>query len=724
MYISNPPTAVFESCIRRNNSGYQAGALTASADPDTPSEFELSHCRFEGNRASQQGGAVWSKGANVTFVHSSCIDNSALVGGCLHAAGIPGSLPTHVTFVGCQLLNNTAQQSAGAVWLDTVASAVLQDTNVSYNSAKLSAGALYFHSSSGSLENVELLANAAQSAGAVMLEGAESKLAVTNSRFKSNKVGCRCGYAFIPYALEWCSAENLPATLCTCTCTLIIRHAAVGADCMLIVSTSRKIWVLDICVLVLQAADRAGAVQVLQASISLVNSSLTNNAASSAAGGIFLQDGATLSCKRCILKANQAAIGGAIAAESSAVELTGTAVEQNIAPSDLVSVATAAGQQPAGSGAGIWAHSSTVKLTDSRFDFNKADLQGGAIHAVNSSTTVSGASFVGNKAQRARRSGSAGLQESFGGAIYAVMGPHKSSLQLRKCVLSLNVAGTGGAIAVVSHSSDRQQAAELQPSTAAGRKLQQAKKPGNGAVAAAGVHPATAHKVFVLLEGTHISNNVATAGSGGGLYSSSPFVFVNITSSNFSSNTATRSGGGAAVVGATGFSMQGGSITGNMASSCGGLLLLHPETAADITQSSFTGNLAAAVISAASEATRAAQGSNSSSTSSSGDDSSLGQLPVYNSTGSGGALCVVLARAPVEFHSSSMTGNTALHGGEQRQHQGLFSSFQDQWLNCLYCACPCCASMRIQLASESASVCLCDQVGVALAWRNFAQKTA
>jgi hypothetical protein len=188
MYISNPPTAVFESCIWRNNYGYQAGALTASADPDTPSDFEFLNCRFEGNRASQQGGAVWSKGANVTFVNSSCIGNSALVGGCLHAAGIPESLATHVTFIGCQLLNNTAQQSAGAVWLDTVASAALQDTNVSLNSAKLSAGALYFQSSSGSLENVELLDNAAQSAGAVMLEGSESKLAVTNSRFKSNKV--------------------------------------------------------------------------------------------------------------------------------------------------------------------------------------------------------------------------------------------------------------------------------------------------------------------------------------------------------------------------------------------------------------------------------------------------------------------------------------------------------------------------------------------------------
>jgi hypothetical protein len=453
--------------------------------------------------------------------------------------------------------------------------------------------------------------------------------------------------------------------------------------------------------LFLQAADRAGAVQVLQASISLVNSSLTNNTASSAAGGIFLQDGVTLSCKRCIMEANRAAIGGAIAAESSAVELTGTMVEQNVASSDLVSVPTAAGQQPAGSGAGIWAHSSTVKLTDSRFDFNKADLQGGAIHAANSSVTIIGALFVGNKAQRAGRSGTPGLQETFGGAIHTVMGPHISSLQLRKCAMSLNSAGTGGAMAVILHGSDTQQAAELQPSTAAGRKLQQANRPANGAVAAAGVDSVTAHKVFVLLEGTEISNNSATAGSGGGLYSSSPFVFVDITSSNFSSNSATRSGGGVAVASPYGFSMQGGSMTDNMASSCGGLLLLHPKSASNITQSSFSGNQA---LTAAAQATRADQGSNRSSRSSSDDDSSLGQLPTYNSTGSGGALCVVLARAPVKVHSSSVKGNTALHGGKQQQHQNLFSIFQDQWLNCLNCAWPCHAWMRTQLMCKRVSL--------------------
>lgn len=186
MYLSNQPTALFENSVWRNNSGYQAGALTASATD--ASEFKFKNCSFEANRASQQGGAVWSKGPNVTFINSSCVGNSALVGGCLTAAGTPDGLPVHVTFKGCQLLNNSAQQSAGAVWLDTVASAVFQDTVVLHNTASLSAGALYFHDSSGSLTNVKIASSAAQSAAAIMLEGIGTRLTVKDSSLANNKV--------------------------------------------------------------------------------------------------------------------------------------------------------------------------------------------------------------------------------------------------------------------------------------------------------------------------------------------------------------------------------------------------------------------------------------------------------------------------------------------------------------------------------------------------------
>jgi hypothetical protein len=189
LYLSNLPIALFENSVWRNNSGYQAGALTAFAELDTASEFEFRNCRFEANHASQQGGAVWSKGANVTFLNSSCVGNSALVGGCLHATGVRDNLPVHVVFKGCQLLDNSAQQSAGAVWFDTVASAVIQDTKVLYSTAKLSAGALYFHDSSGSLTNVKVLRNAAQSAGAIMLEGAGTQLTVKDTSMVNNEVG-------------------------------------------------------------------------------------------------------------------------------------------------------------------------------------------------------------------------------------------------------------------------------------------------------------------------------------------------------------------------------------------------------------------------------------------------------------------------------------------------------------------------------------------------------
>jgi hypothetical protein len=405
--------------------------------------------------------------------------------------------------------------------------------------------------------------------------------------------------------------------------------------------------------LLLQAADRAGAFQVLQGSLSLVNTSLTNNTASSAAGGILLQDGATLSCKQCILEGNRAAAGAAVAAESAALQLERTSVVRNTAPADLVSVSTAAGQQPAGSGAGIWAHSSLVKLIDSKFDFNSADLQGGAIHAINSSITGAGSSFVGNLAQRLEES-AANLQDTAGGAIHVSLGLAPGSLRLRLCKLSSNVAGSGGAIAISQQDTSSQQGGASDLPAAVGRKLQQAQQRKQHASAA---NPDSGqHKLFVLLEDTQLLNNSASAGFGGGLYSNIPGVFFNFTNSKFGGNTAIQSGGGIALQNPASLHMLGTSMASNAASSCGGLLLSHPESASAIIRTTFSDNVAAGT---AARQARAGAASISSTA-----DSSLGQLPGYNSSGSGGGLCVVLAGTPVAVKGSIITGNTALHGGE------------------------------------------------------------
>lgn len=405
----------------------------------------------------------------------------------------------------------------------------------------------------------------------------------------------------------------------------------------------------------LQAADRAGAIQVLQGRLSLVNTNLTGNTASTAAGGILLQDGATLSCKQCILQGNQAAIGAAIAAESSVLLLARTLVLGNTAPADLVGVSTAAGQQSAGSGAGIWAHSSQVKVTDSRFDFNIADLQGGAVHAINSSITAAGSSFVGNLAQKAEAS-PANLQDTVGGAIHISLGPGVGSLQLLTCTFTSNVAGSGGAVAVSTQDSSSQQDNASGPAAVAGRKLQQVQTRKQHTSAAGS---ASRHKLFVLVEDTQVLNNSAAAGSGGGLYSSIPGVFFNITNSNFIGNTAFQSGGSIALHSPAGLHMLRTTVASSTASSCGGLLLSHPQTASAIKQSTFSGNVAADAA-----VPQIRVGAAGISVLSSATDSSLGQLPAYNSSGSGGGLCVVLAGAPVTISSSSVTGNTALHGGE------------------------------------------------------------
>jgi hypothetical protein len=157
--------------------------------------------------------------------------------------------------------------------------------------------------------------------------------------------------------------------------------------------------------------------------------------------------------------------------------------------------------------------------------------------------------------------------------------------------------------------------------------------------AATGVQPPAA-PLSIVLVGSFLSNNAAGV-SGGAVFTSLPSASLTLNNSKVSSNTAAEGGGGIAAVTPAAVEVVGSSVSGNQAAFCAGMLLDTSARASAVRGSRFEGNVAMQQL---------------------GNSNSFGQLPRWNSSGSGGGMCIIPG-GPVAVTKSTITLNTALYGG-------------------------------------------------------------
>lgn len=380
----------------------------------------------------------------------------------------------------------------------------------------------------------------------------------------------------------------------------------------------------------MQASDQAGAALLMDASsLSLSRTAFSNNTASTAGGAVVVLDGARLFCSaRCNFSANSAALGGAVAVHSATVSLTDAVLVGNSAPAGLVTVIFNNQQQPAGSGGALFAANGTVRLGKCSLQDNSAEVQGGALQLMSSAADIVSSRFVSNQATSGSDSPAApaGSQSSptAGGAILAAVLPAANGngsstdevlVRLQDSVLSSNAAGLGGALAVVGAAADTQI-----PSAAAAT---------------------TGPSINIQFVGSTLNNNSADM-SGGAVFTRLPSASLSLTRSKINGNTAAWGGGGIAAVTPAGIQLSGSTVSSNRAAYCAGMLLDTPTQASGIRSSRFEGNVAG----------QQAQQSRS-----------FGQLPQWNSTGSGGGMCIIPG-GTVSITAATITQNSALHGGD------------------------------------------------------------
>jgi predicted outer membrane repeat protein len=382
-------------------------------------------------------------------------------------------------------------------------------------------------------------------------------------------------------------------------------------------------------------------------SLTLSRSSFSNNSASTAGGAVLVLDSAQVSCSgRCNFSSNSAALGGAIAVQSGSVSLSDAVLGGNYASAGLVTVMFGNSQQRAGSGGAVFAANATLKLSRSILQGNRAEVQGGALQLLSTAAVLTATRLINNMAAPASAQHSTGpaaaaaiqADPTAGGAILVGLLPPaaaaastnsssskpKAHLTLHDCVLSSNMAGFGGAIAAVDT------AVSLEAGAAAAAAAQGVRSAGRADT-----------PLSILLAGCSVSNNSAAV-AGGGVFTNLRSTSLTLNSIKVTGNTAAQGGGGIAAVTPASLQLASSSVSSNTASYCAGLLLDSPALKSVLHSSSFERNTAGQQ---------------------SVDGRSFGQLPQWNSTGSGGGLCIIPG-GPVAITKSRITQNTALFGGE------------------------------------------------------------
>ncbi len=162
-----------QSCRFNGNEAQTNGGAVAAADRRTLNStyrtipnLVVASCQFDSNRAvKRDGGAVFTQDMNATMFVSNFSRNSA--GNSGGAIGMRSNLDAGIR--GCRFANNTAAAVGGAAYVTTTLNARIRDSTFEYNRAQRTAGALSVTQSNCLLLlNVDLNGNRADGRGGAL----------------------------------------------------------------------------------------------------------------------------------------------------------------------------------------------------------------------------------------------------------------------------------------------------------------------------------------------------------------------------------------------------------------------------------------------------------------------------------------------------------------------------------------------------------------------------
>ena len=347
-----------------------AGAVYAYA-----TNVLVSDCSFTGNSAPKRGGALYTRGANVTVKNSKFYDNYQQDSGNIEFGGAAIYFYSANNTIESSSFNNNTAYNGGALYVQNDNTTIV-DCNFTNNSAKYysnsgnpykgGGGAIWVNNTHLNVKNSFFDNNTAYNGGAIYVvnDGANitgTKFTNNLARYSNNNMG---GGGAIYFSAETHDDNK--------------THAYID-DCEFINNT---------------AALNAGAIFISHNTISVLNSIFKNNTAHSQAGGIYVYYGKKSVIQYCEFTGNKAlanltsekpeSYGGAIRtynAENTTIDncnFTENRVNHN-------------------AGGAIESHGINIAISNCNFYNNSADSDGGAIYSHDKGLiNITGCNFTNN----------------------------------------------------------------------------------------------------------------------------------------------------------------------------------------------------------------------------------------------------------------------------------------------------------------------------------------
>ena len=398
--------------------------------------LDMSNCNFEENVANE-GGAITSENTSLRIEHCDFIGNRAEEnGGAIFVRGGDLKMSSY-----SRCTTNTANTSAGCIYLSQMDRFRIERTNFTQNKAIEEGGALTVRESKGRMQHCILEKNRANSGGAMSI-ARRSKIKIMESDILANNASLHEGGGI------WIKEES----------SITLINVTLDEN---------------------SAAKYGGSISMSHSNLIARNMTIQNGSCAMnkgcGGGGIRANDGSQLRIFDSTFLNNSASYGGSLSFKKASVHVRrsdfndshvtarGGALNVEVGSTLVLKQSKIKGNAANLTGGGIRCRSANVTMHRGHLLDNKADKHGGGIIASDACTVMMNGTVV--RRNRAKRYGGGlclklktvtnladiifegNTAEANGGAIYVNVTP-SAPITITTCTFGRNAAKNGGSIAL------------------------------------------------------------------------------------------------------------------------------------------------------------------------------------------------------------------------------------------------------------------------------------
>ena len=395
-YFAGGAVSAYSSSVAMNHSSFynNEAAYDGGAFYSYGSNIAAYNSSFYNNEAADYGGAFYSYGSNIAAYNSSFYNNEADVGGAFYSYG------SNITAYDSSFYNNEAAYVGGAFYSSYNNNIAAYNSSFDNNKARYSGGAIAsYRSSSIALHYSYITNNEAVTNGGVILATSSSDITVYSSTFDNNKAGQRGGVVYMENSyIIVCNSSFANNTARYDGGVVYARDSNITMNCSSFNDN--------------QAGSDGGVIYETSTHTTLYNSSFMNNEAGNNGGVLYKTNSEII--RTCFIRT---VLTNEDTFTTSCTFVNNSAVEGGV----------------------MYIHDALLTDMSSKYQNNRASINGGAISLNKGRIKVTTSSFVHNTAVNS------------GGVTFTIIHWFQNHMTFEQSNFQHNRAFSGGVIAVVAN---------------------------------------------------------------------------------------------------------------------------------------------------------------------------------------------------------------------------------------------------------------------------------